>query len=102
MLDDTTRQRQTKCSEAVAKVWSSTAGGVRLGMQVVLPIWTDGQRKIPVSIRLWQKGGKSKAELAQEMLREAAERGRGRPSTPSNAHYSNRRSRTNSRSCGTF
>jgi hypothetical protein len=43
-------------------------------MQVVLLIWTDGQRKIPVSMRLWQKGGKSKVELAQEMLSEAAER----------------------------
>jgi len=29
-------------------------------MQVVLLIWTDGKRKIPVSMRLWQKGGKSK------------------------------------------
>lgn len=74
VLDDTTWQRQTKHSEAVAKVWSSTVGGVRLGMQVVLLIWTDGKRKIPVSMRLWQKGGKSKVELAQEMLREAAER----------------------------
>jgi putative transposase len=75
VLDDTTWQRQAKCSEAVAKVWSSTAGGVRLGMQVVLLIWTDGRRKIPLSMRLWQKGGKSKVELAQEMLLEAAERG---------------------------
>ncbi|MGA9768594.1 MAG: transposase [Blastocatellia bacterium] len=75
LLDDTTWQRQTKCSEVVAKVWSSTAGGVHLGMQVILLIWTDGKRKIPVSLRLWQKGGKSKLELAQEMLSEAAERG---------------------------
>ena len=75
VLDDTTWQRQTKCSEAVAKVWSSTAGGVRLGMQAVLLIWTDGLRKVPISMRLWQKGGKSKVELAQEMLSEAAKRG---------------------------
>jgi Transposase DDE domain. len=75
LLDDTSWQRQTKLSEAVAKVWSSTAGSVRLGMQVVLLVWTDGQRKIPVSMRLWQKGGKSKVELAQEMLSEAFERG---------------------------
>ena len=75
VLDDTTWQRQAKQSEAVAKVWSSTAGGVRLGMQVVLLIWTDGKRKIPLSMRLWQKGGKSKVELAQEMLKEARERG---------------------------
>jgi len=62
-------------AEAVSKVWSSTAGGVRLGMQVVLLVWTDGKRKIPVSMRLWQKGGKSKVELAREMIREAADRG---------------------------
>ena len=75
LLDDTAWQRQTKAAEAVSKVWSSTAGSVRLGMQVVLLVWTDGQRKIPLSMRLWQKGGKSKVELATEMLREAAERG---------------------------
>ncbi len=75
LLDDTTWQRQAKLAEAVSKVWSSTAGGVRLGMQVVLLVWTDGDRKIPVSMRLWQKGGKSKVELAQEMIRETADRG---------------------------
>jgi Transposase DDE domain len=75
VLDDTTWQQQAKRSEAVSKVWSSTAGGVRLGRQVVLLIWTDGQRQIPVAMRWWQKGGKSKVELAQEMLSEAAERG---------------------------
>jgi hypothetical protein len=46
--------------------------GVRLGLQVVLLIGTDGKRKVPISMRLWQKGGKSKVELATEMLREAA------------------------------
>lgn len=71
VLDDTTWQRQTKVAEAVSKVWSSTAGGVRLGIQVVLLIWTDGKRKVPISMRVWQKGGQSKVELAIEMLREA-------------------------------
>jgi hypothetical protein len=75
LLDDTTWQRQTKSSEAVSKVRSSTAAGVRLGMQVVLLVWTDGKRKIPISMRLWQKGGKSKVELAAEMLKEASLRG---------------------------
>ena len=75
LLDDTTWQRQAQLSEAVSKVWSSTSSGVRLGMQVVLLVWTDGQRKIPVSMRLWQKGGKSKVELAREMIQEAADRG---------------------------
>lgn len=75
LLDDTTWQRQAKLAEAVSKVWSSTAGSVRLGMQVVVLVWTDGKRKIPVSMRLWQKGGKSKVVLATEMLQEAADRG---------------------------
>lgn len=75
LLDDTTWQRQAKLAEAVSKVWSSTAGSVRLGMQVVLLVWTDGNRKIPVNMRLWQKGGKSKVELAREMIQEAADRG---------------------------
>ena len=75
VLDDTTWQRQTKLSEAVATVWSSTAGGVRLGMPVVCLIGSDGQRKIPVAMRLWQTGGPSKVELAQALLNEAAERG---------------------------
>ena len=77
LLDDTTWQQQAKHSQAVPKVWSSKAASVRLGMQVVALVWTDGKRKIPVSIRLWQKGGKSKVELAQEMIREAADRGIG-------------------------
>ncbi|MFL6212517.1 MAG: transposase [Blastocatellia bacterium] len=72
VLDDTTWERWAKHSEAVSWVWSSSAGHIIQGMQVVLLIWTDGKRKIPVSMRLWQKGGKSKVELAQEMLSEAA------------------------------
>ena len=75
LLDDTTWQRQTKVAEAVSKVWSSTAGSARLGMQVALLVWTDGRQKIPGSMRLWQKGGKSKVELARETIQEAAERG---------------------------
>lgn len=75
LLDDTTWQRQAKTSEAVSKVWSSTAGSVRLGMQVVLLVWTDGHRKIPVGMRLWQKGGKSKVALAKELIQEAFDRG---------------------------
>lgn len=44
-------------------------------MQVALLIWTDGKLKVPVSMRLWQKGGKSKVELAAEMIAEATGRG---------------------------
>jgi hypothetical protein len=75
VLDDTTWQRHARSAEAVSKVWSSTAGSIRLGMQVVLLVWTDGKLRVPVAMRLWQKGGQSKVELAAEMLREAAGRG---------------------------
>lgn len=72
MLDAATWQRLTEVLKAVAKVWSSTAGSDCLGMQVVPVVWIGGRRKEPTSMRLWRKGGKSKVELAVEMLREAA------------------------------
>jgi putative transposase len=75
VVDDTCWQRYAKSAEAVSKVWSSTSGKVLLGSQVVLLIWTDGKRKVPLACRLWEKGGKSKIELASEMLREAKQRG---------------------------
>lgn len=75
VLDDTTWQRFTKRAAAVAFVWDSSVGKVVFGMSVVLLVWTDGKRKVPLGIRLWQKGGKSKVELAAELLRQAHLRG---------------------------
>jgi putative transposase len=75
VLDDTTWQRFTKKAEAVSFVWDSSVGKVVFGMSVVLLIWTDGKRKVPLGLRVWQKGGKSKVELAAELLRQARLRG---------------------------
>lgn len=75
VLDDTTWQRFTKKAEAVSFVWDSSVGKVVFGMSVVLLVWTDGKRKVPLGIRVWQKGGKSKIELAQELLRQSYQRG---------------------------
>jgi hypothetical protein len=75
LLDDTTWRRWAEKAEAVSWVWSSSAAHIVRGMQVVLLVWTDGRLKVPVGMRLWQKGGESKVALAEEMLREA--RGRG-------------------------
>lgn len=75
VLDDTTWRRFTKKAEAVSYVWDSTIGKVVFGMSVVMLIWTDGKRKVPLGIRVWRKGGKSKVELAAELLRQAHERG---------------------------
>ncbi len=75
LIDDTTWQRFGKKLEAASFVWDSTSGKRVFGMQVVLLIWTDGKWRIPLGLRIWQKGGKSKLKLAEEMLREARRRG---------------------------
>lgn len=75
ILDDTTWQRWTRKSEAVSFVWDSSIGKVVFGMSVVLLIWTDGKRRVPLGIRIWRKGGKSKVVLAEELLRQAWLRG---------------------------
>lgn len=39
-----------------------------MGMTVVMLLWTDGKWRIPIGIRIWIKGGKTKPQLALEML----------------------------------
>lgn len=75
VIDDTVWQRFGKKLEAASIVWDSTLGKRVLGTNVVLLIWTDGFVRIPLSLRIWQKGGKSKVKLAEEMLWEARRRG---------------------------
>ena len=75
LIDDTIWQRYGKKLEAVSFVWDSTIGKKVLGTNVVLLIWTDGKRRIPLSLRIWRKGGKSKLKLAEEMLWESRRRG---------------------------
>jgi hypothetical protein len=75
ILDDTCWARWAKHSEAVSWVWSSTHRRSVRGMQAVLLVWTDGRVRVPLGVRLWQKGGRSKVELAAELLREAHRRG---------------------------
>jgi hypothetical protein len=47
-----------------AWVWSRKDRTVLFGVSVVLLVWTDGQVRIPVAFRVWQKGGVSKSVLA--------------------------------------
>lgn len=75
IIDDTAWARWAVQSEAVSWVWSSTHGRVLRGHQVVLLIWTDGQVRVPLGVRLWRKGSYSKVELAAHLLREAERRG---------------------------
>lgn len=74
-IDDTSWERFPRVSEAVRWVWSSSGGKPVWGMQVVLLLWTNGQWKVPLGIRLWRQGGPSKVELAIGLLRQARRRG---------------------------
>ena len=71
MVDDRAWQRFAKRAEAVSFVWDWQVGKVVFGMNVVRLIWTDGARKVPLSLRVWQKGGRSKIEFAGEMFEQA-------------------------------
>jgi hypothetical protein len=75
IIDDTAWARWAVQAEAVSWVWSSTHGRVLRGHQVVLLVWTDGVVRVPLGMRLWKKGGSSKVELAEQLLREAERRG---------------------------
>lgn len=55
-------------SEFVSKVYSGKHKRPMWGMSVVMLLWTDGKWRIPLDIRVWLRGGKTKPELALEML----------------------------------
>jgi Transposase DDE domain len=62
-----------------AWVWSSKDRKVLFGVSVVLLVWTDGQHRLPVAFRVWQKGGASKYDLALELLSYARNRLKCKP-----------------------
>jgi hypothetical protein len=49
------------------------------GFSLVLLVWTDGQLRISLGLRLWHRGGPSKYLLALELRSYARHRLRGRP-----------------------
>jgi putative transposase len=58
----------------LAWVYSSQEHKPVYGFSLVLLVWTDGLLRIPLGIRLWQKGGPSKYTLALELLSYARNR----------------------------
>jgi len=62
--NDPSWERFTRVADVVRWVWSSSVGKSGWGMQVVLLLGMDGKWKIPISLRLWRRGGPSKVELA--------------------------------------
>jgi putative transposase len=80
ILDDTVMPKPcASAMEGLAWVFSSQERRPVYGFSLVLLVWTDGRRRIPLGLRLWHRGGPSQSELALEWLGYARNRRRGRP-----------------------
>lgn len=65
--------------EELAWGFSSRARKPVWGLSVVLLIWPNGPRRLPLGFRLWHPGGPSQYELAVELLSDARNRWCCRP-----------------------
>jgi putative transposase len=68
-IDDTVLDKFGAAIWGVYWVYSSRQQRVVRGMNVVVLIWTDGRRRLPVGIKIWRRGGPSKVVLAAKLLR---------------------------------
>lgn len=72
VIDDTVLEKPYgKAFEGASYVFSSSKGKAVYGYQLVLLIWTDGNKRIVIGEQLYRKGGPTKIELALEMLSRA-------------------------------
>jgi hypothetical protein len=65
--------------EGLAWVFSSRARKPGAGLALVLLVWTNGTRRLPLGRRLWRQGGASKYALALALRSDARHRLRCRP-----------------------
>jgi putative transposase len=80
IIDDTVLPKPFATAiEGLAWVFSSQERKPVYGMSLVLLVWTNGTLRIPLSMRVWRRGGPSKYELALELLSYARNRLRCRP-----------------------
>jgi hypothetical protein len=80
ILDDTVIAKPFATAiEGLAWVYSGQERKPVYGLSLVLLVWTDGTLRVPLGLRLWHKGGRSKDELALELLSYARNRLRCRP-----------------------
>jgi hypothetical protein len=80
IIDDTVMATPFATSmEGLTWVFSSQERKPVYGFSLVLLVWTDGGRRIPLGLRLWRKGGPSKYDLALEWLSSARNRLHGHP-----------------------
>jgi hypothetical protein len=72
ILDDTTLQKFTTGLGCIFKVKDSKTGGLILGIQGVLLLWTNGTLSVPVGFHLYRgKEKHGKHDLALQLLRKA-------------------------------
>ena len=80
IVDDTVLAKPSaRLLGEAAWVWSNKDRQVLFGVSVVLLVWTDGQIRLPLAFRVWQKGGASKYDLALELLSYARNRLKCKP-----------------------
>ena len=80
LLEDTViPQPFATAMERLARGFSSQERRPVEGVSRVLRVWADGPLRIPLSRRLWRKGGPSTSALALAWLSDARPRVRGRP-----------------------
>ena len=64
IIDDTwIPKTYSKIVPFVSKQYSGKHKARLMGMGVIAVLWTNGEIKIPIAIRIWRKGGKSKPQL---------------------------------------
>lgn len=69
IVDDTVITKLfAKVIDCIFWVWSSKAEKTVLGISIVVLCWSNGIITIPLSFRIWNKGSKSKCDLALELL----------------------------------
>ena len=79
-IDDTVVEKlHSKELEGSGYVYSSAKGKSVFGYQVVLLVWTDGQKRVVLDQKIYRKGGKTKIEIALDMISYARNRLRLKP-----------------------
>ncbi len=70
IIDDTIIDKSfARAIEGIAWVYSSKEQRSILGLSVVVLCWSNGERTIPLALRIWKKNGASKVKLAVALLR---------------------------------
>jgi hypothetical protein len=76
VLDDSTLDKPyARLIELVGWHYSGKHKKVVKGINLITLLWTDGDRHVPIDYRIYKKGGPTKNQLFQQMLRAAAARG---------------------------